>query len=390
MPPEAPPAAPAPASVTPETFVRDAAAAEPKSLNELLRHDPRAKVAAPTGALVPATPPPAAAPPPPATPPPATPPPATPPVAAAVPPAIPPASAPPADVQEADAAKALELAKNWRLQARDLKEAQFFSLIRQGKSPQEATAEVYGTAPAPAAAPAAATPPRVEAPPAPNTAEIDAQITAAETALNTLATQVETALDKEADTKTALKLKDQQLEKRLELERLRTQREGIIANAEQSAIDARVSKYQQARAESQRLATEAFPSLAVETSPERALFNQRCDKLRGDPDRAAIFQSPDWPQIVASQLAVEQGWVKATPGGTRQPPAAAAPPAAIPPPPPASSTRATAAEVITPGDPAAGTSFVPTLENLREAAGKADPKDLNKLLAGQTPRIARR
>lgn len=377
MPLEAPAQAPAARTeVTPATLAADAAASAPKDLNALLGHDSRAvkldaggkpiKVgaAAPAAPVVPAAAPAA---------------PVVPAPAAVVPPVVPPAAAP------VEGEGTLEFSKNWRVEAKDAKDAQFLLLKKQGKTTQEAYAEVYGTASAPASAPAAE-PVRSEAPPAPNTADIDARITAAETALSTLAGQITTALDKEADTKTAFTLKDQQLEKRLELEKLRGERAAIVSQAEAAAVDARVAKYQAARVANTTRASEAFPALAVVTSPERALFNQRVEQLRGDADRSAIFNSPDWPWAIAAQLAVEHGWVKAVPGAS--PPAAAAAPAA-PVPPAAAPARATAAELITPGDPGAS-SFVPTLESLRADANLADPKVLNQLLAGPTPKIARR
>jgi len=385
MPPVEPAQAPAARSeVTPDTLAADAAGSAPKDLNALLAHDPRGKKLTDRGVLVPAVQPVPGAPAAPAVAPvapvvPAAVAPVVPPPAAVVPPAVAPV-VPPVE-GEGD----LTFTKNWRLEASDAKDALFLLLKKQGKTTQEAYAEVYGTASAPAAAPAAE-PVRGEAPPAPNTADIDAKITAAETALTTLAGQITTALDKEADTKTAFNLKDQQLEKRLELEKLRGERAAIVSQAEAAVVDARVAKYQTARIANTTRASEAFPALAVQTSPERALFNQRVEQLRGDAERSAIFNSPDWPWAIAAQLAVEHGWTKAAPGA--RPPAAAAPPAAPAPPAPAPA-RATAAELITPG--AAGApSFVPTLDSLRADADLADPKVLNKLLAGPTPRIARR
>jgi hypothetical protein len=378
------PQAPAAGTVTPDTFRKDAATVAPKDLNSLLAFDPRAKVADAKGALVPAAAtPPAAAPAAAAPVPGATPPAATPP--AATPPAADPGAAPAAEGEE------FRLAKNWRLEARNTQEAQFFLLLRQGKTPQEATKEIYGTATPPAAVSTAApsTPALEAVPEAPPTKEIDDRISVLTGEVTTLSTQIEQAIEKDADPKTALRLQSQQFDKKLELDRLQQRREGIISETEAAKVEARVSQFQQARSQSQRRVQEAYAPLSTDTSPERALFNQKVESMRNDPAQAPIFHSPNWPEVVASMLAVEHGWVRTAPGATRTPAAAAAPAAAATPQ-SAASARATSAEVITPSDASPGSSFVPTEADLRTAAASAKPEDLNKLLAGPTPKPGRR
>ncbi len=368
-------AAPAPQAqppVTPESLKAAMQDASPDILNAFLRNPSKATEAPP-----PAAPPPPVVPPPAATPPPEAPP-------AAVPtPATPPPEAPPPtpDTPEVtDPAQALAHAQNWRVKAKDFKDAQVFSLMHQGKTLSEAYKEVYGTE-APAATPPVAAPvPAAPTPPA-VTAEFDSRITALQQEVTALAER-ETAALKEADHATAITIQHDRLSKEFEITLLKRDRESTIRQAEDSRQAEEVEAYRQVRAKTIKNLTDRYPFLKDETGPERAAFNNRVTELRKDPKWIPFFDAnPEWPLTVGATLAVERGW-KAAEAGSAPPPPAPRPgaPPAVPPPPSPTAARATAATLMSAAEAAPGATFTPTPDGLKALVAQLDPKDVNELL----------
>jgi hypothetical protein len=396
--------APAPATATAETFIADSAKATPDALMAILPMPPSRAPKAPAP-VAPEAPPPAA--------PTAAPAPA-PTTAAATP--SPETTAAPATPPEDP--ENFTVPKNYRLHARDPKEAMMLLLIRQGKAAPDAYKEAYGSEAAPAVAtpatPAAAsTQPTPAVEPESPLKALDSQITTLGTEVADLQTQIDAAKAEE-DFKTAIDLVQQQGRKERLLEETKARREGYRNHLEQRQVDEATENYRQAQAESAQAVIEKFPQLADLNGEGRAAFNLMNKQLRADPRWASVFDSPQWPEVVARRVAEEQGWF-----GTRQAPAAPAAPqapaaptaTATPRPPmstpanplapqqpaqaPSAATRATAAEVISPAASSSGATFTPSADTFQrdlESMPAAQRRDALFQLLGHAPidpRLAR-
>lgn len=292
-------------------------------------------------------------------------------------PATPAATAPvvtdPNATQPAQQEENIELPKNYRLHARDAKEAMMLLLIKQGKSAPEAYSEIYGTQ-KPETTTATTTTAQPEVPaaqPENPLVRYDSTITTLSTEIADLQTQIDKA-KADGELATAIDLVQQQGRKERLLEQNKQERGALKFRLEQQQVEAQSEQYRQAQAESARTAIEKYPQLADPKGEARAAFNLLNKQLRSDPRWAPVFDSPEWPSILAQRVAEQQGW-NATPkvqtaAPAQQPPAQPtntvpstnplAPQPVVQPNPAA--VRATAAEVLTPASTPNGGS--PTIQ----------------------------
>jgi len=278
------------------------------------------------------------------------------PAAPAVPPAEPAPEAAVTPVPEVPAAPTPEpsketpedFTKNWRLTAKNAKQARVLELLKKGVDPQEAVKEVYGEAKAEAAPAQPISEPVQQPDPV---AEADSHINALAQKIAELDAQIEKVSD-EGDNKTAIKLLDRKAELRLAQERAKDNRELIRQDIEASKARSIAAKLDDQVRSSMDQMFEAYPKLTEKNSAERAQFNLKVRELETINGKDFRDKNPGWPMMVARIVDAEQGWSRSP-----QPPAAPAPvanpimnqPAKVAPAPiPAPPVRATAAAVITP------------------------------------------
>lgn len=383
--------APAPEAASRETFERDIGTNHPDALVDLMPAWTPPRIAAKGF-----TPPKAAAPAP-------TP---VPVVEVPTPPAAPTPAVEPVAAPSAAPEPGAELPKNWRVQAKDAKEALMLALMRNnGATAQEAYAEVYGTeSAAPAAAPAPTPSPSA---PEPDPVQVaDQQITSLATQVADLETQIDAAAES-GDTKTALKLTRQQADLKISLDRTRASREATAQQIHDQRVNAAVENHRALEQQSITEAMTAYPDLADKTGEKRAAFNAKVQALMKDPSFGPRFreQLPGWPLMVARLTDVEQGWsrtpvapVAPVPAASAAPtmttPAAApvltpqpspAAPSQVPPP------RASAAALISPSESHGGTAPTLDAKSFWKDSDQTDPAVLIELMgrAPVDPRLLR-
>lgn len=369
--PAALPAVTTPPPPSAETFARDAGSAGvlPDALAALMPAPATPENAKPAASVTAPVPAPAA------------------PAAVESPPA---AAAPPVEVPAAESDE-FKLAKNWRLAAKNEKEALVFQAIREGKDPREAVRLVYGDEPA--AAPATAAPAAPVAPAVNPVAEMDTAITGLQTEITELQTQIDKATT-DGETATAIKLVQEQGRKERLLERTQDQRQSTLDQHQQHQVDQQVDHYARLQADSARSAIKGYAELVDKDGAGRAAFNLANKELREDPAWKPIFDSPNWPMVVANHIAQRDGWRRQS--APPAPPAASTPapaPAALPPvnpvnplAPPApqpAANRVTAAEVISPAAAASTSAPTATADTFwKDADTKGvTPSDLLDLMA---------
>jgi len=269
-----------------------------------------------------------------------------------------------------------------RITPKDAKQLQFFSLIKEGKSEQEAFKEVYG---APKPEPEKPKPEPKEEVKNPFE-EIDASIETANSELEDLEQRLTDAQEAE-DVKESSDLTRQIVKKELEIEGLKKDRDGI----EQSQVDEQMNAFDTKVQESADKVYAKFPDLADEKSDARKEFLEYYAAKAKDPDYEAVFKSAKWPEIMAREFADEKGL---TPAGAK-PPESPTPPdepkkEATPPKPAAEKKpeapkpKASASKVLTSGDDSQAAS----IQKSRETYQK-DRKNMTleekKALLGKVP-----
>lgn len=313
---------------------------------------------------------------------------------AAVAPVEPPATPTPEPVADP------KLAKNWRMQAEDAKEALVYQLRKSGVSLQEAVAEVYGAPPA-AAPVAPATPISAPEPQADPVAKADQQITSLASQVAELEAQID---EKSAeDPKAAMQLMRKQADLKIALSKAQDQRESIAQQIEDRKVNTAVEEHRQIEGRAKTEMFDAYPQLADPKSEERAAFNIKVAQMKKDPAFGPSFMTniPGWPIMVARMLDAEKGWSRAV----TPPPAAPAPVAApvtmtqpnplapktVVAPPLASPVRATSAELLSSSNsPGAATPALDAKTFWKDSAN-VTPDQLIKLYAHAPidPRLVR-
>lgn len=164
--------------------------------------------------------------------------------------------------------------------------------------------------------------------PPPEVATIDAERIAIADRIKALKTQ-RTQAREEVDYTKADELSDEIAEATARLGKLETHRDIILSDHETS----QAQRFSDEVGRSAGRVYAKFPVLSAATNLERMAFDNYVDRAMSNPQRAALFQSPAWPEVLADEFARV---AKLTPNGKAAP--AGSPPAS----PTAPSTRSTA------------------------------------------------
>lgn len=294
------------------------------------------------------------------------------------------------------------LAKNWRLQAEDAKDALYMQLRKAGAGHMDAHAEVYGQPSAPVTEPISE--PEVTQPDPVLAADGNIQKLASSMA------ELTGKIDEAAaanDIATVVKLQREHSATMLQHADAVRNRESIAQDLADRQVSTAVEFHRQQESTSLESIREAHPELGDKKSDKRAQFNLMAAELENNPAYGKNFRNniPAWPEIVANAADRKYGWSLQTapvvpapvaPKIMNQPENPLAPklnPQPIPP------VRATSAEVISPSSnlggavpQVSGESFwrdsanlppavlidlmkhAPTPEFLRKGQNKNDPR----------------
>lgn len=187
-----------------------------------------------------------------------------------------------------------------------------------------------GTKPAAAETPAEPEAETIAPPEAPpELAEIDQQVTALDTRIKDL-TALRAKAVEEFDNAKILELSDQLSDAKLEKASLKTRRESL----QRESTSAHENAWRSAAEKSRDAAFAEFPVLADAESEKRLAFDAYVQRVRQDPKRAAVFNSPSWPLRLAREYDQKNGLktaaAAATPAATKPLSKATTPPATKP------------------------------------------------------------
>ena len=180
----------------------------------------------------------------------------------------------------------------------------------------------------------------------------------------------------ELETTEALKLQREIMKQELQLQNLTLRKEQMQRDQEQQVYQTHRSKAM----ESRDRVYARYPDLQNKDSVSRKQFDDYVAQAQTDPDYAAIFESPKWPEILANEFAV----TNAVP----QAPAPEAPAPAPQAPAPQAPQMGTQTKVLTTGTTAQPVNTPATREGLLQQAPSMSRDDLYSLLGspgGATP-----
>jgi hypothetical protein len=189
------------------------------------------------------------------------------------------------------------------------------SLLEAGKI---YASENGGAKPAEPSAPAAPAEPAVD----PGLTQYDKQLAELNDKLTKLSDERKKARE-DVDMEKADSLSDEIAELKAERRILENERHGYVRNREHAVVQ---SFQQQVTASHDRVVT-AYPELAAEGSLHRLALNAYVDQAFNDPQRAALFKDPSWPEKLGAEFAEKHGLKKK---GAAAPAAATPPPASAP------------------------------------------------------------
>lgn len=113
----------------------------------------------------------------------------------------------------------------------------------------------------------------------------------------------------ELDTSKALKLQREAIRREMEISNLASQRARELDDQRKAQEESQRQK----ALESRNQAVEAYPELDNRDSVYRKEFDHFIAESEQNPDYAAIFQSPQWPGIMADMFAAQKGVQRAVP-----------------------------------------------------------------------------
>ena len=177
------------------------------------------------------------------------------------------------------------------------------------------------------------------------------------------------AAAEDLETTEALKFQREIMRKELELQNLNSRKESIISANEQQAYQTHRDKAMGSRDR----VYEMYPALQDTDSVIRKQFDDYVSNAQSDPDYAAVFDSPKWPELIANEFASR---VAIPQGVTQQVPQQQAP------------QMGTQAKVLTTGTTAQPVSAPATAEGLLQQVPNMSNDDIYKLLGapgGATP-----
>ena len=167
------------------------------------------------------------------------------------------------------------------------------------------------------------------------------------------------------ETTEALRLQREIMKQELQLQNLTLRKQQMEQEKEQQVYQSHRSKAM----ESRDRVYERFPALQDKQSVYRKQFDDFVSQAQTDPDYAAVFESPRWPELIASEFAALNPM--------QQAPAETVAPA---PAPQATPQMGTQAKVLTTGTTAQPVNTPATREGLLQQLPSMDTKDIYSLL----------
>lgn len=193
---------------------------------------------------------------------------------------------------------------------------------------------------------------------------LDKQADDIRTSILDLEGQVEKAAE-DLETTEALRLQREIMKQELQLQNLTIQKQQLERETQQQAYQSHRSKAM----ESRDRVYDRFPQLQDKQSVYRKQFDDFVSKAQTDPDYAAVFESPRWPEFIASEFT------------SFNPPPVAGQQAPVPQAPqPQAPQMGTQAKVLTTGTTAQPVNSPVTREGLLQNLPNMDTKDLYTLL----------
>lgn len=193
-----------------------------------------------------------------------------------------------------------------RIKPRDGRELEVLSLVKQGKTFQDAVDEIYGQreTPKPKEEEVAKKPESDESP----FKEVDDSIKKASSELSALEKQLEEA-EEDADIKAVSRLNREIMRKEQQVENLKSERKQIESEAKAETLNA----FEQRVKESADRVFDKYPLLKDADASERKEFVKYYQSKAKDPDYADVFKSPKWPELMAREFADETGLASGSP-----------------------------------------------------------------------------
>jgi hypothetical protein len=139
---------------------------------------------------------------------------------------------------------------------------------------------------------------QVEATPPDPVQGIDSQADNLRAEILELEGKVDTAAE-DLETTEALKFQREIMRKELELQNLTSRKEQIVSANEQQAYQTHRGKAMSSRDR----VYERYPALQDTNSVVRKQFDDYVSHAQSDPDYAAVFDSPKWPELMANEFA---------------------------------------------------------------------------------------
>jgi hypothetical protein len=202
--------------------------------------------------------------------------------------------------QELEESEEEKLAKR-RIRPRNELDQQVIDLYRSegfSGSFADASRVIYGQDAQPAPQPIYQPQEQVEASEPDPIQGIDKQAEDIQAAITELEGKVEKAAE-ELETTEALRLQRDIMKKELELQNLSSRKERMEEAQSQQVYQTHRSKAM----ESRDRVYERFPALQDKASVYRKQFDDYVSQAQSDPDYAAVFDSPKWPELLANEFA---------------------------------------------------------------------------------------
>ena len=170
------------------------------------------------------------------------------------------------------------------------------------------------------------------------------------------------------ETTEALRLQREIMKQELQLQNLTLRKQQMEQEREQQVYQSHRSKAM----ESRDRVYARFPALQDKQSVYRKQFDDFVSQAQTDPDYAAVFESPRWPELIASEFAALNP-MQTTPAPEAPAPAPQVPQQATP-------QMGTQAKVLTTGTTAQPVNTPATREGLLQQLPNMDTKDIYSLL----------
>lgn len=177
----------------------------------------------------------------------------------------------------------------------------------------------------------------------------------------------------ELETTEALRLQREIMKQELQLQTITLRKEQMLQEREQQVYQTHRSKAM----ESRDRVYDRYPDLKDKQSVYRKQFDDYVTQAQSDPDYAAVFDSPKWPEIIANEFAA----LHQAPVAQQEQPAPAPAPAPAP-------QMGTQAKVLTTGTTTQPVNAQVTADGLLQQIPQMSNDDLYKLLGspgGATP-----